>query len=485
MQINSKTNILWAICFAIFVSGCAAVGVSNPRGEDVVDIQDAFKKGEIRFQCGGSCSGRYGWNRPDMKRMHDNGLWKDLFARVTTIGFEIDQAYYYLGRAAEAEGHKEAATEYYKQALGVRHKCGTSTCDGFVFPRDIEYRMKVVQGLVEEKIVQPTLSAQRPNGQSLIGNQYTETQPSPPPQTESERKQQEISNKITKKYDDFKKITNFEGPADSSGQCDSVFMRAWKADGEKEATYQVYVMDYYSGEWRFYSNAFDDDGNQLDFTQISREVGSCSRYGGCSHYEHVGINVTRKYIEKRSERGIRFKISGKAGEEICSLSSPYIKAMLAAVPSDSNKPLPLQAALQAALAGRADSTTDSRTPEQRYEGALIGGRLLCGASYILGKKIEEAKQKGVKVDADSEKKADVTSCIKKQLSEFEIEYKRFLALQKTKESKSALTDHYVAGVLAIKATSPMIGEAPESYKARQEDSKRKADEKWVRYEIVK
>ncbi len=482
MTDGRKINSLVAVFIAVLVSGCAAVGVSNPRGEDIIDIQDAFKKGDVRFQCGLSCAGRYGANRSDMKRMHDNGLWKDLFAKVTAIGFEIDQAYYYIGRVAEAEGNKEAAAEYYKQALGVRHKCNTSTCDGFVFPRDIEYRMRVVQGLVEEKIVQPTIPIQKATEPPSIANQQTLVpQSPPPPQTESERKQLEISNKITKKFDDFKKITNFEGPVESNGQCDSVFLRAWKADGEKEATYQIYVMDYYSGEWRFYSHAFDEDGNPLDFTQISRDVGSCSRYGGCSHYEHVGINVTRKYLEKRAERGVRFKVSGKAGEEICSLSSPYIKAMLAAIPSEANKP----SALQSALLARTESNTDNRTPEQRYEGALIGGRLLCGASYLLSKKIEEAKQKGVKVDADSEKKADVQNCVKKQLAEFEIEYKKFLAMQKTKDAKSALTDHYIAGVLAIKATSPMIGESSESYKLRQEDNKRKADEKWVRFEMVK
>lgn len=464
------------------ISGCAAGGATNTRGEDITDLQESFKKGDIRLQCGLGCSGRWGANRTEMKRMHDNQLWKDLFAKVVTIGFETNLSYYYLGRIAEGEGYKDAAVEYYKQALAVSFKCKESTCAGFIFPQDIEYRLKIAQGLETEKPTQSVAPPIQTPPASAPSIKQTPMEVPPPELTAAERRQSEISSKIKTDFDDFKKISNYKGPEESWGNCDSIFLRAWKSDTDKEATYQIYVMDYYSGEWRFYSHAFDDDGNALDFTSISRDVGSCSRYGGCSHYEHLGINVSRKYLENRKDKGIKFKISGNAGEEVCALHSPYIKAFLVAVPSDSASPNSNRTPTKTSSI---EPKVDSRTPEQRYEGAFLGGRLVCGTTYLLSKKIEEAKIKGISVDADVEKTADVGACIKKQLGEFQTEYKNFLALQKSKEAKSALTEHYVAAVLAIKSTSPFIGESGDSYKTRQEENKRKADEKWVRYELVK
>ena len=86
-------------------------------------------------------------------------------------------------------------------------------------------------------------------------------------------------------------------------------------------------MDYYGGDWRFYNSAYDSNGNSLDTTKISQDVGSCST-SGCSHFEHLGLNVTREYLEKNQDSGIRFKVSGKAGEEVFSIPSAYIKAFL-------------------------------------------------------------------------------------------------------------------------------------------------------------
>lgn len=138
--------------------------------------------------------------------------------------------------------------------------------------------------------------------------------------------QQAVTAVITIQRDDFKKITNYKGPNAADNYGDQVFLRAWKSDAGS-ITYQIYVMDYYSGEWRFYHSAHDSNGASLDTTLISRDVDSCNRYG-CSHNEHLGLNVTRGYLEKNQQSGIRFKVSGKAGEEIFSIPSGYIKAFL-------------------------------------------------------------------------------------------------------------------------------------------------------------
>lgn len=150
----------------------------------------------------------------------------------------------------------------------------------------------------------------------------------PPPRLNTSDPQA-VSSAISVQRDDFKKVTNYKGPNTSSDIFDQVFIRAWKSDATGTTDYQIYVADYYSGDWRFYNSAFDSNGNNLDVTVISRDVDSCSRYG-CSHTEHIGLNITRGYLEKNQEVGIRFKLSGKAGEEIFYIPAGYIKAFLAA-----------------------------------------------------------------------------------------------------------------------------------------------------------
>lgn len=139
----------------------------------------------------------------------------------------------------------------------------------------------------------------------------------------------QVSSRIQVQRDDFKKVTNFTGPSCAPNILDSVFLRARKTDNGA-TSYQIYVRNYYSGEWRFYSSAYDSNGNRLDTIVISRDVSSCSQYG-CSHEEHLGLNITRDYLEKNQTDGIRFKVSGKAGEAIFAIPGGYVQAFLAVV----------------------------------------------------------------------------------------------------------------------------------------------------------
>lgn len=127
---------------------------------------------------------------------------------------------------------------------------------------------------------------------------------------------------MTKSFDDFKKITSFKGQQLDSGDS-TVFLRSWKlADGK--LSHQVYVADTYYGGWRFYQSATDSDGKDLEFTSINRSVGTCGRYTGCSHNEHVGISVSKAYLESKKTTGMRFRVYGKGGQETFTLPGDYI-----------------------------------------------------------------------------------------------------------------------------------------------------------------
>lgn len=300
--------------------------------------------------------------------------------------------------------------------------------------------------------------------------------------------QAEIAGKIKIEHDKFKKHTAYNGPAASTDSSVSFFIRAWKPDGAKDnSTYQIYVVDNYYWQWHHYNSAFDDSGNTINVTLIDRDVycGRGSEYSrdACVYTEHIGLNVTRKYLQAKADSGVRIKISGKGGEVIFTVPSNYIKAIISAVPQDAPRVESIDMAKL--LPKQLESKLDTRTPEQCYEGSFLDARAVCLATHILGQKVAELRENNLPVDAELSKQADLGSCIKKQLANMAIEYKKFLSLQKTKPAKDALTAHYVAAVLAVKGVSPFIGEKSSDYKQRQIENKRSADENWVRFELVK
>lgn len=139
--------------------------------------------------------------------------------------------------------------------------------------------------------------------------------------------QSAIEALISVKADEFKKLTTFTGPNCATDAGDLVYFRAWR-DRNNALTYQVYVMDYYTGDWRFYDSAHDEDGVELSFTQIDRQTDICTQYG-CSKDEHLGINVGRDYLARHATSGMRFKVSGKRGSEVFVVPAAYIRALLA------------------------------------------------------------------------------------------------------------------------------------------------------------
>lgn len=141
---------------------------------------------------------------------------------------------------------------------------------------------------------------------------------------------EEVALAVRTSRDEFKKMTRFTGPDIAVGTFDTLFLRAWKPDGQP-TRYQIYVADYYDGEWRFYSSANDSNGTRMDVTLIDRKVGSCSRYGGCSHFEHLALNVSREYLEAAVTTGISFQLSGKAGEQVFNVPPMHVAGFLASV----------------------------------------------------------------------------------------------------------------------------------------------------------
>lgn len=127
--------------------------------------------------------------------------------------------------------------------------------------------------------------------------------------------------------DDFKKQTTFVGPDCATRFATRLFVRAWHRDASPDLLeYQVYAVDSYTSDWRFYDEAYDADGNRLAFVSIDRTV-DCMK-GVCTHEEHMGIKVARDYLDKHASSGLSFKVSGRGGEQVFFLPSQCIQAFL-------------------------------------------------------------------------------------------------------------------------------------------------------------
>lgn len=139
-----------------------------------------------------------------------------------------------------------------------------------------------------------------------------------------------VTQAVDVKRDDFKKTTTYRGPYIQGKDSDTVYLRATKIDLDRSVVYQIYAVDFYYGDWRFLKDTYDINGNPLKSQVIDRKVHSCAG-GSCLKGEHIGVEVSRDYLEKSIAQGIRIKISGKGGEEIFAIPGPYVKGFLEAM----------------------------------------------------------------------------------------------------------------------------------------------------------
>ena len=308
----------------MFLHGCAtnqAVRL-NPVNRDSVK---ALTSGSVRLTCYPGCAGSWGWESRNLRLLHDKSLWEELASDVVRINFPAEQTYYYLGRASEGLGKNQAAIAYYRLSLSDKHKCeaALNNCDGFALPNETLSRLdRLLQITAAGATVEDAKDVLAPQNKTIF-TQATDINLKPLTPERALALQYSAKHKV--EYDEFKKVTKISGST-LKNDGTSVLLRAWKLN-TGQIDFQLYVEDYYTGQWRFYDEAWDSDGKQLKLTLIRRDVDSCSKYG-CRHVEHVGVNLTREYLMTMVSKGMRFKLSGKAGEVIVAVPGPYIAAFL-------------------------------------------------------------------------------------------------------------------------------------------------------------
>lgn len=300
------------ILFLFLLFGCATK--NRPIDEEErAGIKRDFESGALRVTCESiGCSASMGRNQKSMRDLYDQKKWNDLVVLVANVGSANNLSYFFLGRSAEELGFSNNARIYYKEALSVRTKCKwgvIDNCVGLDVPEE-----------AEEGIERIDSKEGRLRGEAVVDSRAYR-----------------IRNKVVKNIDEYKKVTNFNGPVVREQEYCPVFIRASQDERSGVTEYQAYVSDLYYGEWRHYSEAYDINGNKLNFVHIRKDVVECPKGVGCRLIEDIGVSFRRPYLNSVLEKGMSFKVSGKGGSLLCSVPAYYIQGILLAVPPDVEK----------------------------------------------------------------------------------------------------------------------------------------------------
>jgi hypothetical protein len=141
---------------------------------------------------------------------------------------------------------------------------------------------------------------------------------------------QAASANTTITVDPYTKTTKAQGDWLGIGKAHgNVSVRSFTIDGK--TTYQIYLLHWrtYSQSWAFLDRAYDIAGTKLDTMVIGREVPR--QHSNPTIEEHIGINVSREYLESTPIEGRAIKVIGTHGEVPFTLPKWYIEGFLAAV----------------------------------------------------------------------------------------------------------------------------------------------------------
>jgi hypothetical protein len=94
---------------------------------------ERFKRGETVFECRAKCSYGYENGKPEWKKLHAAGRWRDLAVAVLQVGYLSDLSYYMLAEAAKGLELGDAAQAYYRRASEAsrQYSCLAEGCEGF------------------------------------------------------------------------------------------------------------------------------------------------------------------------------------------------------------------------------------------------------------------------------------------------------------------------------------------------------------------
>ncbi len=135
--------VAWA-CLALV--GCAERADTVKPAETLAQL----RAGRPLLTCREPCLAEWRRAQPQAAQLDAGTRWQDLAMLLTRIGYQDDLSLYYLGRAAEGLGSREAAASYYRQSTQLSGTSGSCqslsrVCGGVALPRAATLRVAAVE----------------------------------------------------------------------------------------------------------------------------------------------------------------------------------------------------------------------------------------------------------------------------------------------------------------------------------------------------
>jgi hypothetical protein len=116
--------------------GCAERSDTVKPAETLAQL----RAGRALLTCREPCLAEWRGAQPQATQLDAGARWQELAMLLTRIGYQDDLSLYYLGRAAEGLGYREAAAGYYRQSTQLSATPGSCQslsrlCGGVVLPR--------------------------------------------------------------------------------------------------------------------------------------------------------------------------------------------------------------------------------------------------------------------------------------------------------------------------------------------------------------
>jgi hypothetical protein len=127
------------------VIGCAQQDTVKPA-----ETLALLRAGRPILTCHEPCLPAWRSAQPQAAQLDAAARWQDLAMLLRSTGYQDDLSLYYLGRAAEGLGAREAAAGYYRQSMvvsGTANSCQSQSrlCGGVTLPRAAALRVAAIQ----------------------------------------------------------------------------------------------------------------------------------------------------------------------------------------------------------------------------------------------------------------------------------------------------------------------------------------------------
>jgi len=136
----------FAAAALLVLVGCAEQADTIKPAETLAQL----RAGRPLLTCHEPCLEAWRRAQPQAAQLDAGAHWQDLAMLLRRTGYQDDLALYYLGRAAEGLGAREAAARYYRQSAqvsGTSNSCQSLSrlCGGVTLPRAATLRVAAIE----------------------------------------------------------------------------------------------------------------------------------------------------------------------------------------------------------------------------------------------------------------------------------------------------------------------------------------------------